>query len=185
MSEKNCLMFMNDALIFKKRLMWDICTNEDIMKLIDVGFKAKSSDPEQSDIEYYPYEQVFPYLYAPDIIEDEKVFLCYDFETLGVNFTNDILKDMEMTIYIMVHRNMMRVETPEFQGARTDLLMREFDELLSRNRDYGLSCQVNSTTVMPNPPNGYYGFIMRYDVKSVNSDKRHAKENYQNRKAMG
>ncbi|MDL2219755.1 hypothetical protein LJC04_05445 [Ruminococcaceae bacterium OttesenSCG-928-O06] len=174
-------MFMNDVLIFKKQLMWDICTNEDIIALIDVGFKAKNHDPDISDIEYYPYRQVFPYLYAPDVEDEEKVYLCYDFETLGLSPYNDIQKDLEMTIYIVSHRKKMRVETPAFQGARTDLLMHEFDSLLSRNPDYGFSCKISSTTVMPNPPKDHYGFIMRYDVKSINSDNTHAKANYVNR----
>lgn len=111
---------------YKNRLMQDLLTNKDIVKLVneDLDFNKSKS---------LAYTQVFPYEYVPDTVEQGKTFVCFD-----VDIQKSVNKTYLLpTLYVWVFTHKSKLRLPE-GGVRTDKLCSEIAEIMNGSRNYGL-----------------------------------------------
>lgn len=119
-------MQLKDFYDYKNRIMEDLLTNERVVKLIDRDATLETA----GDL---VYDQVFPYEFVPETVQDGRTFVCCDV---------DIQKGEPKTFYyptiyvwVFCHKSQLRL--PE-GGVRTDELCAEICNMLNGSRMYGL-----------------------------------------------
>lgn len=143
---------------YKNRLAETFCSDEIIRDLItsedNIGIIPKEM----------MYKYVYPYPYTPDATEKAKSLIC--FEVNVPNVSSNIIKTVQINVYIITHKNLMRL--PDGSGMRVDVIASEVDRILNGSVDYGLG-HVDLLSVHGfTPITGYYGRELRYRVKDIN-----------------
>lgn len=120
-------MQLQDFFDYKNRFMEDILTNETIVSLL--------SDEEipMEEAGKLVYEQVFPFEYIPETIQDGHTFICCD-----VDIDKSLTKPFYMpTLYVWVFSHRSRLRLPG-GGVRTDKLCSEICKTINGSKMYGL-----------------------------------------------
>lgn len=141
---------------YKNRLMEDLLTNKEIVRLLD-------SNIELVNARKLAYTQVFPYEYIPDTVETADTFICFDVdvqESLNQTF-------LLPTLYIWVfsHKSMLRL--PE-GGVHTDKLVSEIAKAINGSRFYGLGELDLYSVKRFAPMTDYQGKVMTFHAKEFN-----------------
>ena len=150
------VMQLDEFYDYKNRLMEDLLTNEEIVKLI-------TEPGEVTDSASLVYKQVFPYEYVPQTIQEGKVFICCDVDihdTVNKTYLTPVLY-----IWIFAHRSKLRL--PE-GGVRTDKICSEISKQINGSRFYGLG-ELNLSSVLRFAPiSDYQGKVMKFVAKDFN-----------------
>ena len=151
-------MNLNEFFDYKNKLMQELCSDEEIVRLITDD--KSSSVPNKS----LPYNQVFPYEYIPETVDEGKTFICFD-----VDISNVINKTFYIpVVYIWVFTHKSKVRLNE-GGVRIDQLTVAIDKLLNGSRYYGLG-ELNLKSVGRfSPIADYQGRVSVYYAKDFNS----------------
>lgn len=83
------------------------------------------------------YTQVFPYKWtAPEVPTRKEVYITMAFEVdrLEGGFFNDIT----FTIFVMVHKDIMRVDTGKHYMLRSDFILERLEDLFHNSREFGI-----------------------------------------------
>lgn len=120
-------MQLQEFFDYKNRLMRDLLTNEAIVKLINEAVPLESA----KDL---IYTQVFPYEFAPETIEEGKVYIFCDVDILAQSVDKTYYSPI-IYIWVMAHESLLRL--PE-GGVRTDKLCHEICKAINGSRFYGL-----------------------------------------------
>lgn len=113
---------------YKNRLMMDICSNKDIVKL--VTGKENPAVPDKT----LPYEQVYPFQFIPETENNARTFVCFDVDILYSRQTNKTFYYPVIYIWIMAHKSKMRTKN---QGVLIDAISSEIDHMMNGSRFYG------------------------------------------------
>lgn len=82
------------------------------------------------------YKYIFPYFYIPDIIESAHSYICMRVTMPSVNEKNDFFGDFYLTVWVIVHQDIMRMEG--VGGAtRMDYLSGLVEQQLVGSRSFG------------------------------------------------
>lgn len=135
---------------YKNRLMRDILTNKEIVRLLNHANLA--IDPED-----LAYSCVFPFEYVPDTTENETTFICFDVDITSAPDNTYLFP----TIYIWVFTHDDLVRLPE-GGIRTDKLASEISKTINGSREYGLGRLRLEMCKRFSPISNYQGRVLRF-----------------------
>jgi hypothetical protein len=163
-------MQLQELFDYKNRLMRDILTNEEIVKLIN-------PDCTLDDAPGLVYKQVFPYEYVPVTLHDGATFVCCDVDITRVD--NKTFYTPIMYIWVFCHRSQLIL--PE-GGVRPDKLCSEICKQINGSRFYGLG-ELNLYGVRRFAPiTDYQGKRLTFTTKDFNLQYDPLKETPSNRK---
>lgn len=149
-------MQLQDFFDYKNRLMEDILTTEDIVRLLDENVPMEHADS-------LAYRLVYPYEYVPETVEDGDTIICFDVDiqsVAGKTFLTPVIY-----IWILVHKSKLRL--PE-GGVRTDKICSEIAKKINGSRFYGLGeLQLGSTKRFV-PMTDYQGKAMTFYAREFN-----------------
>ena len=150
-------MLLEDFYDYKNRLMEDILTDEEIVRLIneDVPFENAKS---------LMYKNVFPYEYVPETVQDGYTFICADVDVTassGKTFLFPV-----MYIWVFSHRSQLRL--PNGEGIRPDKLCSKIYERIKGSRLYGLGHLNLNAVKRFAPMTDYQGKVMTFNMWEVN-----------------
>lgn len=163
-------MQLSEFFDYKNRLMEDLLTNAEIVKLID-------ADTELEDASKLAYTQVFPYEYIPDTVEHADTFICFD-----VDIQESLNKTFLLpTLYIWVFSHKSKLRLPE-GGVQTDKLVSEIAKAINGSRFYGLGELDLYSVRRFAPMTDYQGKVMTFHAKEFNRPAPNTKPIPANRK---
>lgn len=142
---------------YKNRLIMDLLTNEEIVKLIDPNTKM-------SDAHKLVYNNVFPFEYVPETVEDAKTFICIDVDIQKV--TNKTFFIPIIYVWVFSHKSILVL--PEGEGVRTDKLVSEISGVINGSRYYGLGELDLYSIKRFAPMKDYNGKVMAFQAVDFN-----------------
>ena len=150
-------MQLDELFDYKSRLMQDLLTNKEIVKLLDDNEKGVPNPEELI------YKQLFPYEYVPETVTQGQTFICCDV---------DIQKVMSKTflapylyIWVFTHKSKIRLRDG---GVRTDKLCAKIAEELNGSRYYGLGELELSSAKRFYPIEDYLGRVLTFNATDFN-----------------
>lgn len=150
-------MNLDEFFNYKNKLMEDLLTNEEIVRLLDD--ECKIEDSPFSLI----YKQVYPFEYVPDTVDVGQTFICCDVDiqkSLGKTFLTPYL-------YIWVFTHKSKLCLPE-GGVRTDKICSEIAKTINGSRYYGLG-ELNLQAVKRFfPMEDYQGKVLTFQTQEFN-----------------
>lgn len=149
-------MQLEEFFDYKNKLMEDLLTNEEIVKLLDNSVSMENAKT-------LAYTCVFPYEYIPDTVEYSKSFICFD-----VDIQESLSKTYLLpTLYIWVFSHKSRLRLNE-GGVQTDKLASEIAKTINGSHFYGLG-ELNLYSVKRFAPvTDYQGKVMTFHAKDFN-----------------
>lgn len=152
-------MQLQELFDYKNRMMYDLLTNKEIVKLIDPTIKNMDEAYER-----LAYKRVFPYDYIPDTIEDAGTYVCFDVDIQKV--MNKTFLNPTIYIWLFTHKSQLRMTEG---GVRTDLLCAEIAEAINGSKYYGLGELELYSVKRYAPISDYQGKIMMFLAKDFNN----------------
>ena len=149
-------MQLSEFFDYKNKLMEDLLTNPEIVKLLDDSVEMRNASS-------LAYTHVFPYEYIPDTVEHAKTFICFD-----VDVQESINKTFLLpTLYIWVfsHKSKLRLREG---GVQTDKLASEIAKAINGSRFYGLGELDLYSVKRFTPVTDYQGKVMTFHAKEFN-----------------
>lgn len=149
-------MQLEDFFDYKNQLMEDLLTSETIVKLIN-------EDVDLDHSKSLVYNQVFPYRYVPDTIEDGLTFLCCDVEmqkALGKTFLCPTLY-----VWVLVHKSQLRLKQG---GVRTDKIVSEIAKRINGSMMYGMGSLDLCSVKLFAPLTDFQGKVMMFQTTEWN-----------------
>lgn len=121
------IMKLNEFFDYKNQVAEDILSSPEIVSLIN-----HEVDPDNSEV--LMYDQVFPFEYLPETIEQAKTYICVD---VDVNESQDTRTYYYPVIHIWVftHKSLLRLNEGKL---RVDELCSKICSKLHGSRFYGL-----------------------------------------------
>lgn len=163
-------MQLNEFFDYKNKLMEDLLTNKEIVRLLD-------DTVEFVDAGKLAYSNVFPYEYIPDTVEYAKTFICFD-----VDIQESLNKTFLLpTLYIWVFSHKSKLRLPE-GGVQTDKLVSEIAKAINGSRFYGLGELDLYSVRRFAPVTDYQGKVMTFHAKEFNRTSPNTKPIPSNRK---
>lgn len=149
-------MQLSEFFDYKNKLMEDLLTNSEIVKLLDDSVELKNA-------KQLAYTHVFPYEYIPDTVEEAKTFICFD-----VDVQESINKTFLLpTLYIWVFSHKSKLRLLE-GGVQTDKLASEIAKAINGSRFYGLGELDLYSVKRFTPVTDYQGKVMTFHAKEFN-----------------
>lgn len=142
---------------YKNRLMKDLCSNLEIVKLVTGDANPKVPNKN------LPYTQIFPFQFIPETENDARTFICFDVDI--VNVPNKTFYKPVIYIWIIAHKSNMRTAS---QGCRTDAISCEIDHMLNGNRNYGQGELMLGPVTRFNPNTDFLGRQLIYTTRDFN-----------------
>lgn len=150
-------MQLDEFFDYKNRLMEDLLTSKQIVKLLSDDCKTIHK-PDS-----LVYSQVFPYEYVPETVAHGHTFICCEVEiqrTSSKTFLTPALY-----VWVFTHKSKMRL--PE-GGIRTDKLCSEIAKTINGSRFYGLGELDLYSVKRFAPITDYQGKVMMFQAKDFN-----------------
>jgi len=141
---------------YKNQLMGDLLTNEDIVKLINENKKLNNAAS-------LAYNQVFPYEYLPETVEDGNTFVCFDVDIQDAS--DETYLTAVMYVWVFTHKSKMRL--PE-GGVRTDKLCSKIAGAINGSRMYGLGKLKLQSVKRFAPLTDFQGKVMTFKASDFN-----------------
>lgn len=149
---------LQEITLYKDRMAQAFCTSSGLSDLLQLD---NSPIVVGKDL---MYARVFPYAHVPNVSEEGQSFICFDIDVPTVQ--SDIIKTVQINIYVMAHQNIMRL--PENKGMRIDVMASEVDKIMNGSTQYGLGTVELMSMRGFTPITGYYGRELKYRVKDIN-----------------
>lgn len=149
-------MQLSEFFDYKNKLMEDLLTNPEIVKLLDKDLDFKNAKS-------LAYTHVFPYEYIPETVEEAKTFICFD-----VDVQESINKTFLLpTLYVWVFSHKSKLHMTE-GGVLTDKLTSEISKAINGSRFYGLGELDLYSVRRFAPVTDYQGKVMTFHAKEFN-----------------
>lgn len=146
---------------YKQRLMKDICSDVDIVKLITD--KKSVSVPDMT----LRYKSVYPYEFIPDTVSEGQTFVCFDVDIAQT--TNRTFYTPMVYIWVFTHKSKIRIDAAQGGGVRTDKLCMAIDKVIHGSRLYGLGKLELFSVGRFTPIDDYLGRVLTYYTRDFNS----------------
>lgn len=164
-------MQLEEFFDYKNKLMEDLLTNEEIVRLIDENIKLE-------DAHTLSYHRVFPCEYVPETIEHGDTYICFDVDIQAV--LDKTFLSPTLYIWVFTHRSKLRL--PNGGGVRTDKLCSEINKTINGSMKYGIG-ELNLYAVKRFAPmTDFQGKMMTFYAKDFNRQFNPRKEIPSNRK---
>ena len=150
------IMQLDEFYKYKNRLMEDLLTNEEIVRLLN-------EDVDMDNAKSLVYSQVFPFEYVPETVQNGSTYICCDVDIQSVDsktFLSPILY-----IWVFTHRSKLRL--PE-GGVRTDEICSQICKEINGSRYYGLGELSLYSVRRFAPMTDYQGKVMTFITKDFN-----------------
>lgn len=148
-------MTLNDCGDYKMKIFNTILNNEEIGKLIlDKNYNKDTA------YEVMKNDNVFPFLYVPDVQKETRSYICVDVE---VPRTTDMqYKDMKIIVWCYCSKSIMACNLPGYIGTRADIICTMVDNLFNKSREFGIGrLKLQSKTIL-RTESSYYGHALIY-----------------------
>lgn len=149
-------MDLHDFYDYKNRLMEDLLTNENIVKLLNERLPM-------SEARTLAYNQVFPCEYVPETVQDGKTYICYD---IDIQKGSKTFYYPVLYIWVFAHRSKLRM--PNGEGVITDKLCSEICKAIDGSRFYGLGELEFYSAKRFAPMTDYQGKVLTFNMKEFN-----------------
>lgn len=149
-------MQLQDFFDYKNRLMEDVLTNEEIVKLL-------SDNVDFSQAESLAYTQVFPFEYLPETTQDGQTYICFDVDVYSVE--NKTYLTPVLYVWVFAHKSKLRL--PE-GGVRVDAICNKICEAINGSRFYGLGELNIYACKRFAPQTDYNGKVLTFHAKEFN-----------------
>ena len=156
---------------YKDRLIHDLLTNKEIVRLLDDDEKG-IPNPEE-----LVYAQLFPWEYVPETVTHGQTFICCDVDIQKV--TSKTFLTPYLYIWVFTHKSKIRLWDG---GVRTDKLCSEIAETINGSRYYGLGELELYSVKRFAPITDYQGRAMIFQTKDFNRLSPNGKPTPSNRK---
>jgi len=153
----------------KQTMLRALLSDEDVVKIL-----RNTCDVELPDMGLR-YTQVFPWMYVPDTVEETKSYI--GMKIKARNQINAAAKVYEMTIYIICHKEHMRMNAAVCEqlgldttdsGSRVDVLMDKVDCLINGSEEFGFGKVEFVESDEFRPTDKFHGRYITYRVNGWN-----------------
>lgn len=150
-----------DRGLFKEKIQTALYKNNDIKELILGDLTGK----KQSEIMKEFKDHVKSHLFIDDTIEETGSFIFYD---VGLPFVHPEIKTCQVTMYIIVHRDILEDYTKEgYHGNRADILAEMVQDTLLNDaevcRSFGIG-PMEIYALYPYNSRRFYGVQIIFEV---------------------
>lgn len=123
------------------------------------------TDSEKAPVPNYDlaYQQIYPYEFVPETVDDGKTFICFDVDIAEVEDKTFYLP--VVYVWIFTHKSKMRLTEG---GVRTDQLAVEINKELNGSRYFGLGELDLYSVGRFSPITDYQGRVLTYSAKDFN-----------------
>lgn len=150
-------MMLDEFFEYKNKLMRDLCSDEDVVRL--VTGKHDAPVPNTS----LAYTQVFPYEFVPETVDHGQTFICFDVDIISV--PNKTFVVPAIFVWVFTHKSKMRLDEG---GIRTDALASAVNKILNGSRVYGLGELDLADVGRFSPIKDYHGRVLTYYTADFN-----------------
>ena len=150
-------MLLDEFFDYKNELMKTLCCNEDVVRLVTDSTKANVPNYELA------YQQIYPYEFVPETVDDGKTFICFDVDIADVQDKTFYLP--VVYVWVFTHKSKMRLSEG---GIRTDKLAVEINKELNGSRYFGLGELELYSVGRFSPIADYQGRVLTYSAKDFN-----------------
>lgn len=145
-------MNFNPLSAYKEKVLSKLLASEEISEALS----ASDENPEASLL----YHNIYPYLYIPDVLTEEKTFICMDCTVPRLESATT--KEVNIILYIYSHKNTISMLKDGFTGTKVDYLMEKTDQLLAGSKEFGIGRVKLLKTSRFQCEKTYYGQILIY-----------------------
>ena len=152
-------MNLEELYDYKNLLMKQICTNEELVKLI-------TNNPEATVPNHQlPYTQVYPYEFVPETVDEGRTYVCFDVDVNNV--LNKTYYEPTLYIWLFTHKSLLRLHD-EHGGCLLDRMCIIVDKMLNGSRYYGLGTLDLRRVRRFAPITDYLGRMMQFQATDLN-----------------
>lgn len=145
-------MNFNQLSTYKEKVLSKLLASGEIREALSTSVE----NPEASLL----YHNIYPYLYIPDVLTEEKAFICMDCTVPRLE--TGTTKEVNIILYIYSHKNAISMLKDGYNGTRIDYLMEKTDQLLADSKDFGIGRVRLLKTSRFHCEKTYYGQILIY-----------------------
>lgn len=149
-------MQLSELYDYKNRLMQDLLTNPEIVRLI-----ADCNIP--SDPRTLAYKQVFPYEYIPETVEHGTTYVCFDVDVQKA-IDNTYIRYV-IYVWVMTHKSKLRLDEG---GVRPDRIATEIADTINGSWNYGLGKLDLYSSKRWSPTSDYQGKVLTFHATEFN-----------------
>lgn len=149
-------MHLEEFFEYKNRLIKDLLTDKEIVKLID------PNNMYDNPLDMV-YDTVNPYEFYPETIEKGKVYVCCDVDIFDVG--KKPIYSLALYVWVFAHKSVLKL--PE-GGVRTDALCNKIDEKINGSTYYGLGQLELHQVRRFAPMLDYTGKVLTYHTTDFN-----------------
>ena len=149
-------MQLQEFFDYKNTLMEDLLTNKSIVELINENISTEKASS-------LVYEQVFPYEFIPETVEEGKTFICVDVDIQRTIDKTFLLPTL--FVWVFTHKSLLRLPQG---GVRTDKLWSEIAKVINGSRKYGLGELELASVKRFAPITDFQGKVMTFSAKDFN-----------------
>lgn len=150
-------MLLDEFFDYKNELMKTLCCNENVVRLVTDSAKAPVPNYDLA------YQQIYPYEFVPETVDDGKTFICFDVDIADVQDKTFYLP--VVYVWVFTHKSKMRLSEG---GIRTDKLAVEINKELNGSRYFGLGELELYSVGRFSPIADYQGRVLTYSAKDFN-----------------
>lgn len=150
-------MLLDEFFNYKNELMKTLCCNEKIVHLVTDSSKADTPNVNLA------YNQIFPYEFIPETVDDGTTFICFDVDIADV--INKTFYVPVVYVWVFTHKSKMRLKEG---GIRMDQLSVEINKELNGSRYFGLGELELHSVGRFSPIADYQGRVLTYIARDFN-----------------
>lgn len=150
-------MYLDEFFDYKNELMKTLCSNCNIVRLVTDSSEALVPNHELA------YNQIFPFEYIPDTVDDGTTFICFDVDIPQVKDKTFYLP--ALYVWVFTHKSKLRLSEG---GIRTDQLAVEINKELNGSRYFGLGELDLFSVGRFSPIKDYQGRVLTYSATDFN-----------------
>lgn len=150
-------MLLDEFFNYKNELMKTLCCNDEIVHLVTDSSKATTPNIDLA------YNQIFPYEFIPETVDDGTTFICFDVDIADV--INKTFYVPVVYVWVFTHKSKMRLKEG---GIRMDQLSVEINKELNGSRYFGLGELELHSVGRFSPIADYQGRVLTYIARDFN-----------------
>lgn len=120
---------------YKNDIMEAIISDEELVQAIHNNNPVFTSE-KVKDPASLLYKQIFPYKWtAPEVPTRKEVYITMSFDASRMQ--GGIFNDITFTLYVMVHKDIMRIDTGSDYMLRSDFIVEKLEDIFHESLGFG------------------------------------------------
>lgn len=146
-------------------LVYVLMEDDNLCKLlIDTSSNPLDYNLSNKDKKKIIKENIIKHKHIPYLLEEEKIWICFFFEEIFMNQTNNAFYDTSMVVNVICHDAISDIEN----GDRLFKVMSRVEKLLNNSREFGIGKLTLENAQYINPAKNYTGYKMNYILTDFN-----------------